>query len=123
MNKIHNPKMFRTHPLYFILTLLLCFLGVGFIIMLVWWLMCKSERLILSEESIELQTGLLSKHQNEVFFSDIRNVLIKQSLCDRIFNVGYIGISSLGQDGIEIEIRGIYNPNAIRDFIYEHRNG
>ncbi len=115
--------MFRTHPLYFILTLLLCFLGVGFIIMLVWWLMCKSERLILSEESIELQTGLLSKHQNEVFFSDIRNVLIKQSLCDRIFNVGYIGISSSGQDGIEIEIRGIYNPNAIRDFIYEHRNG
>lgn len=91
--------------------------------MLVWWLMCKSERLILSEESIELQTGLLSKHQNEVFFSDIRNVLIKQSLCDRIFNVGYIGISSSGQDGIEIEIRGIYNPNAIRDFIYEHRNG
>ena len=123
MNKIHNPKMFRTHPLYFILTLLLCFLGVGFIIMLVWWLMCKSERLILSEESIELQTGLLSKHQNEVFFSDIRNVLIKQSLCDRIFNVGYIGISSSGQDGIEIEIRCIYNPNAIRDFIYEHRNG
>ena len=122
MKTTHNPKMFRNHPLYFILTLILCPLGIGLIIMLIWWLMCKSERLIIGEESIEIQTGLLSKHQNEIFFDDIRNVQIKQTLCDRIFNVGYIGISSSGQDEIEIQIRGIHNPDAIRDFIYEHRS-
>ncbi len=114
--------MFRTHPFSFVLTLILCPFGIGLIIMLIWWLMCKSERLIITEESIELQTGLLSKHQNEIFFEDIRNVQIKQSLCDRIFNVGYIGISSAGQDGIEIEISGIHNPDAIRDFIFDNRN-
>lgn len=121
MEKVHYPKMFRSHPFLFIAMLLLCPLGIGLIIMFIWWLNCKAERLIVGSESVELQLGILSKHQNEVFYSDVRNIQISQSLCDRIFNVGRIGISSSGQDGIEIEIGGIYNPDAIRDFIYAHR--
>ena len=122
MNKTYNPKMFRNHPFYFILTLLLCPLGIGFIIFGIWWLVCKTERLIVCENSIELQTGLLSKLQNEVFYEDVRNVVIYQSLLDRIFNVGSIAISTAGQDGFEIKISGIENPDAIRDFIYQQRN-
>ena len=121
MNKTYSPKMFRNHPIYFILTLLLCLLGVGFIIFGIWWLVCKTERLIVSEHSVELQTGLLSKLQNEVFYKDIRNVVIYQSLLDRIFNVGSIAISTAGQDGFEIKINGIENPDAIRDYIYQQR--
>ena len=113
--------MFRNHPIYFILTLLLCLLGVGFIIFGIWWLVCKTERLIVSEHSVELQTGLLSKLQNEVFYEDVRNVVIYQSLLDRIFNVGSIAISTAGQDGVEIKINGIENPDAIHDYIYQQR--
>ena len=121
MEKVHYPKMFRSHPFWFIAMLLLCPLGIGLIVMFVWWINCKAERLIIGSESVELQKGILSKYQNEVFYSDVRNIQIRQSLCDRIFNVGHIGISSSGQDGIEIEIGGISDPDAIRDFIYANR--
>ena len=113
--------MFRNHPFFFILTLILCFVGIGFIIFGIWWLGCYSQRLNVKEHSIELETGILSKNENEIFYSDIKNIVVKQSFIQRIFNVGYIGISSAGQDDIEIEIYGIENPSGLKDFIYSKR--
>ena len=31
-----------------------------------------------------------------------------------MFNVGWIGISSAGQDGLEIEVNGIPDPEAVK---------
>ncbi len=119
--KLYKPLMFRNHPFLFILTLFLCVFGIGFLIFGIWWLKCYSTRLIVKENSIELETGILSKSENEIFYSDIKNVVVHQSLFQRIFGVGYIGISSSGQDGIEIEIYGIRNPSQLKDFIYSKR--
>ena len=33
-----NPSMFRNNPIGFIVTIMLCLVGVGLIILLVWWL-------------------------------------------------------------------------------------
>ena len=38
-----------------------------------------------------------------------------------MLNVGYIGISSSGQDGIEIEVRDIPRPYDVKELIDEYR--
>lgn len=121
-DKTFKPLMFRNHPFFFIFTLLLCFVGIGFLIFAIWWLKCYSQRLNVKENSIELETGILSKNENEIAYRDIKNIVVRQSFIQRIFGVGYIGISSAGQDEIEIEIYGIANPSELKDFIYSQRD-
>ena len=119
MQKTYKPLMFRNHPIFFIFTILLYFVGgIGLLIFAIWWLKCYSKRLNLKENSVELETGILSKNENEIAYDDIKNIIVRQSFIQRIFGVGYIGISCAGQDDIEIEINGIANPSEIKDFIY-----
>ncbi len=51
-----------------------------------------------------------SERVNEVLHNHVRNIQINQSVFQRLMHVGSIGISSSGQAGIEIFIRGIPNP-------------
>ena len=121
MEKTYKPLMFRNRPFFFIFTIFLCFVGIGFLIFAIWWLKCYSQRLNVKENSVELELGILSKHENEISYEDIKNIIVRQSFIQRIFGVGYIGISCAGQDDIEIEINGIANPSELKDYIYSKR--
>ena len=122
MEKTYKPLMFRNRPFFFIFTIFLCFVGIGFLIFAIWWLKCYSQRLNVKENSVELELGILSKHENEISYEDIKNIIVRQSFIQRIFGVGYIGISCAGQDDIEIEINGIANPSELKDYIYSKRS-
>lgn len=117
-----HPEMFKNKPIGFILCLLLilCY-GLGLLILLNWWLKVLNTTLIVTNERVVLRTGILSKHTNEVYISDIRNVQVSQGLLQRIFGVGSIGISSAGQADIEIKVDGISKPQKIKDIIDQHR--
>jgi uncharacterized membrane protein YdbT with pleckstrin-like domain len=116
-----HPAMFRNHPFGFILCLLLCAAGVGLFIFLYWWLKCLGSMLTVTESKTTLRTGILSKNVNEVFHSDVRSIQVNQSLFQRIFGVGSIGISSAGQSSIEIVAAGIPDPNTVRELINANR--
>ena len=119
-----NPAMFRNSPIYFIISIILIAVyGLGLVILLFWWLNVKGMTFIVSNERITLRKGILSKHTNEVFLNDIRNVQISQSFFQRIFGVATIGISSAGQAGVEIAVDGLRNPNKVKDIIDRHRRG
>jgi uncharacterized membrane protein YdbT with pleckstrin-like domain len=117
-----HPAMFRNHPLYFILCIILSVVGVGLVMLLVWWLQTLATNLIVTDEKTVLRKGLLSKYTTEVFHDNVRNVQVSQTFLQRIFDVGYLGISSAGQAGLEIEINGIPHPDTIKQLITEHRN-
>ena len=117
-----HPCMFRSKPVAFILSIALCALGIGFIILLVWWLKTLATTLIITEDRITLRTGLLSKHENEVYHADIRNVQIHQTFFQRIFKVGAVGISTAGHGGIEIEVAGLPDPALIKHILDEQRH-
>ena len=51
----------------------------------------------------------------------VRSVDITQTFADRMLNVGYIGIDSAGQDGIEIEINDIPRPYDVKAIIDRYR--
>ena len=105
-----NPAMFRAHPLLFTLLLLSV---VGILVIAVWWVMPKGERLALSEREVLLERGLLSKQRTEVALGSIRSVRITQSLGQRIFDVGHVEMFSAG-DVAEIAIKNMPRPGRIR---------
>jgi uncharacterized membrane protein YdbT with pleckstrin-like domain len=117
----HHPAMFRNNPIGFILSIILCFLGIGLLILLIWWLKALGTTLTVSNKRITLRKGLLSKNINEIYNTDVRNIQIKQNVMQRIFGVGSIDISSSGQGTIEISAKGLPNPEKIKNIIDQYR--
>ena len=117
-----HPAMFRNHPFYFVLCILLiAFFGAGLILLLLWWIQVLGTRLTITTEQTTLRRGILSKFTNDVFHSNVRNIQVRQSFFQRLLNVGWIGISSAGQSGLEIEVNGIIDPEKVKEIIDEHR--
>lgn len=116
-----HPAMFRNNPLGFALAVLLCFVLVGFAILLVWWLQCRATTLTVTEERTILRKGLLAKATTEVWHRDVRNVQISQGLLQRMLGVGTVGISSAGQAGVEILAVGIPEPVTVRRIIDQYK--
>ena len=117
-----HPAMFRSDPVVFILTLALCFVGVGLIILLIWWLNNLGTTLTVTSKRTILRRGILSKFTSEVYHKDVRNIQVSQRLLQRLFDVGTVGISSAGQSGIEIAAEGIPEPNRVKQIIDRYRN-
>lgn len=138
-----HPAMFRNHPLGFVGGYALMFAGlvvvvwqwshpwlkwvglamtiVGAVAMLLWWLKALATTLTVTEKRTTVRKGILSKYTNEVMHSTIRNIQVRQSFLQRVFNVGYIGISSAGQSGVEIEVYGVPYPDKVQEIIDKHR--
>ncbi|MBU2884419.1 PH domain-containing protein [Gilvimarinus agarilyticus] len=111
-----NPVMFKNNPLGFIATLILCLVGIGFIIFLVWHLKNKSSRLVVTDEDVLFEQGLLSKERSELNIKSIRTVKVKQSFWNRVFGTGTIELYTAG-DSPEIVAKGLPDPNTVRDII------
>ena len=118
---VANPSMWRNQPVWFVLGILLCFVGIGIPIMIVWWIRCRSVELTVTDKRTRLHRGWLSRSITEVWHRDVRNVQLHQTPLQRILNTGRIGVSSAGQDGIEIDVSGLQSPDKIKGIIDEHR--
>ena len=116
-----NPSMFRNQPVGFVLNCVLCLVGVGLIIFIVWWLKCKGTTLTVTSDRTRLRKGILSKSVTEVWHQDVRNVQLNQTFFQRILGVGTLGISSAGQSGVEIGVSGIPDPEMVKELIDKHR--
>lgn len=111
-----RPAMFRSNPFGFILSVLLIPVGVGIVILLVWYLKCLSIKLELQGTDLVLIKGLLSKDRVELEVDSIRTVRIYQSFLNRIFNVGTVSVFTAG-DMPEIEVSGVPEPHVLRELI------
>jgi membrane protein YdbS with pleckstrin-like domain len=117
-----HPSMFRNNPIGYILSLLMIVIGVGLLILIIWKLKCMGTTLTVTSQKTTLRTGLISKHTNEVFHSDVKNVQVSQRPLQRIFGVGTVRVSSAGQSDVEIEVSGIRQPAKVRDIINKYRD-
>jgi len=118
-----HPAMFRNNPVWFALFLLLSLVGIGLLLLLIWWLRTLSTTLIVTNLKTTLRTGLLSKNTDDVYHKDVRNIQVRQTFLQRILSVGNIGISSAAQADMEIVARGIPNPSHVKDLIETYRTG
>jgi uncharacterized membrane protein YdbT with pleckstrin-like domain len=117
-----HPVMFKNSPIGFIILLLLIpVFGVGLLLFLMWHLQNKASRLIVTENEIIYEKGLLSKERSEVNIRNVRTTKVKQSFFNRIFGVGTVEIYTAG-DSPEIVAAGMPDPNKIRELIKAHQN-
>jgi uncharacterized membrane protein YdbT with pleckstrin-like domain len=100
---------------------ILSFVGVGLTLFLVWYLQSRATTLTVTNEQTTLRKGLLSKHTNDVFHENVRNIQVKQTFFQRLLDVGYVGISSAGQAGLEIEVNGLPEPHRVKQIIDDCR--
>lgn len=118
---VGSPSMFRNHPLGFVLAALACCVVVGIPILLVWYIRCRSTELTVTDRRTKLHRGWLSRSITEVWHRDVRNVQLSQTLFQRIFDTGRIGISSAAQSSIEIDVAGLRGPDDIKKLIDRYR--
>jgi phage FluMu protein Com len=86
-----------------------------------WRLLHLGDVLIITNKRSIERRGLLSKRTSEVVHDNIRNFQMTQTVWDRVLNVGHIGISSSGQDGIEIVMEKVPRPNQVKKIIDLYR--
>jgi uncharacterized membrane protein YdbT with pleckstrin-like domain len=111
-----HPAMFKSKPLGFILALLLVPFAIGILILLWWYLQCKSTRLEVEGGSVMLERGLLSNEKIELDIDSVRTVRIYQSFFNRMFGVGTISVYTSG-DLAEFEVAGMPDPNRFRELV------
>ena len=117
-----SPSMFRNNPVIFVVSIVLSLVGIGLIILLVWYLRCYGTRLTITNKRTTLRKGILSKEINEVYHRDVRNVRLSQTFLQRVFGVGSLEISSAGQADVEIAVSGMPDPEKMKAIIDEHRD-
>lgn len=115
-----HPAMFKNNPLGFILAILLVPVAIGILILLAWYLKCKSTKLEFVGNDLILEKGLLSKDRTELNVTSIRTVKVYQSFFNRIFGVGRISVFTAG-DAPEIEVAGLPKPHDLRELVKAHQ--
>jgi uncharacterized membrane protein YdbT with pleckstrin-like domain len=86
-----------------------------------WMLMSQFTTLTITDDRTIYQKGVISRETSEVQHDDVRNIQLDQSFMQRLLNVGGIGISSSGQDDLEIVAPRLSNPAQIIDCIRKNQ--
>jgi phage FluMu protein Com len=90
-------------------------------IMAWWWCDRYSAALIITTKRTTMQTGIFNRSTSEVVHDNIRNVQVEQTFWQRVWRVGKLGISSSGQDGIEVQVNHLPDPVKLREIIDLYR--
>jgi uncharacterized membrane protein YdbT with pleckstrin-like domain len=113
--------MFKAKPLGFLLAVILVPVIVGIVILLWWYLQCKTTTLEADGNSIVLERGILSKEKIELDTDSVRTVKVFQSFFNRIFGVGTISVFTSG-DASEFELGGLPDPHRFRELVKAANN-
>jgi hypothetical protein len=142
-----RKSMFRARPFLFLLVLLLVLGGgglaayawtvnpprpaltwaglaaaiLGLLCLVVWKVSTLNQSLEITNKRTIERKGLFSRFTSEVRHQDIRNIQVTQSFFDRVMSVGRIGISSAGQDDVEIVADDVPSPDRVREIIDLYR--
>ena len=112
-----HPAMFRAHPFWFILAVLLILaFGIGIVILLYWYIKTRATALTVTDQELMYERGILSKDRTSVSLKHIRSVNIAQGFVNRIMGVGTVQISTAG-DEPEFTIADMPDPYVIQEAI------
>jgi uncharacterized membrane protein YdbT with pleckstrin-like domain len=105
-----HPALFRSHPFLFGL---LAITVVGWLVIGVWAIVNRRERLAIGRGDILYERGLIAKERIQLNRESVRSVRVQQGMFQRMFDVGDVALYTAG-DEAEIAIRGVPRPNAVR---------
>ena len=135
-----HPSMIRSRPFTSLLALALIPAGIGvalsggklvpeaapvagviglaiaalaFLTLLSWYVRAKTDHLVIKDDEIVWTHGLLNKGYTEISMASVRTTRIRQTLMQRILNVGDVEIYTAG-DNPELVVKGLPDPDEIR---------
>jgi uncharacterized membrane protein YdbT with pleckstrin-like domain len=112
-----HPAMFRAHPFWFVLfVLLIAAFGLGLLILLYWYIKTRATSLTVSDHELLYEKGILSKERLAVSLRPVRSVQVNQSFVNRILGVGEIEIKTAG-DEPEFTVTDLPDPHEVREAI------
>jgi uncharacterized membrane protein YdbT with pleckstrin-like domain len=112
-----HPAMFRAHPFWFILfVLLIAAFGVGLLILLFWYIKTRATALTVTDHELLYEKGILSKERLAVSLRHVRSVQVNQGFINRILGVGTIEIKTAG-DEPEFTVTDLPDPHEVREAI------
>lgn len=86
-----------------------------------WYLISAATRLTVTDNRTIFRQGIIQRATSEVQHDDVRNIQIEQKFLQRLVGVGDIGISSSGQDDLEIVAEALPDPGGIVRLIRENQ--
>lgn len=96
---------------------LLCFVGIGFLLLpLTWYKRSKTRYIVTSERVMYKEGGLLGSSTNEYRISDIRQLQTGATLVEKVLGHGNIQFSS-GGAGTLIQFNGIADYESVANTI------
>jgi uncharacterized membrane protein YdbT with pleckstrin-like domain len=112
-----HPAMFRAHPFWFILfVLLIAAFGIGLLILLYWYIKTRATALTVTDHELLYEKGILSKERLAVSLRHVRSVQVNQGSINRILGVGTIEIKTAG-DEPEFTVDDLPDPHEVREAI------
>jgi hypothetical protein len=102
----------------FVLWLAIGVLILARISVLLWRLLVlKTNRYRVSNQRIVVETGVFSKHIEEVDMRLVEDFKLEQSLIERILKIGDIVVVSSDRTAAALTLRGLPEPRALRELI------
>ncbi len=87
-----------------------------------WFLRSALTTLKVTDQRTIFTHGIIARDTSEVQHDDVRNIQIDQSVIQRLLGVGEIGISSSGQDDLEIVAKRIPHPEKLVEVIRKNQD-
>lgn len=81
-----------------------------------------ANRYTITPERVESRQGIIANNKAIVSIIDIRTIDIKQSVTDRLLNVGTLELSTAGTAEIYCILKWIHDPERYHQLIYSRRN-
>ena len=89
----------------------------GIFIILLTEILLMRNRLDIETNKITQITGLVSKQSKSVYYEDMTDMTVNQSIIGRIFGFGTLQIDTAGTGGYEIRFERLAEPERIKSFI------
>ncbi len=77
--------------------------GVGLLLLLWAWIVCRTTELVITNKRIISKSGIIQRSAMEVRLDKIESIKVDQGIMGRILNFGLITISGTGGDKTPIE--------------------
>jgi len=83
------------------------------------WLVQRGTEYRVYQESIELESGLLSRNIENLQLFRVRDLKLRQSVLGRLFGVGDVTVTSTDQSTPHLTVHGVENPRAVYETLRE----
>ena len=84
------------------------------------WLVIRCTRYTLSSQRLQLETGVFSKHLEEIELYRIKDSELLRPFIQRLVGLGTVRVLSSDSTMPEMQVRCISKPDGVRELIREH---